>query len=345
MRITNVGVVMKPIKNRIFCIECQRTKMLFESKSKALNFIKYNSTDIKEEHGVAPIRAYLCKSCGGWHVTSSTRPIPERKRTQQLIGKAYRLMGEKDWIAAKRFLCYATKQLQLINERLRTSPFDETLKNELSKAQKKLNNVCVSIRAKKTLVEPVSIFDYLDLEHNNCTIGVENSYNDEDSQGIVYSIYPQLLTYFQDKYYYVICGCKLNSDEVLKTKSLNGICPENDSIQSFANHSLNMVQIEDSSHDEYTNQYKSISDYFEGELLNQWIWGMKLNVLERVYKSYSYNYYNRKGFEYWIKLADRNIHFFLGRQMKYTSYVSSTPIDKQMSFKIYKKVNFKDCSL
>lgn len=278
-------------------------------------------------------------------MTSSKRPIPERKRTQQLIGKAYRLMGEKDWIAAKRFLCYATKQLQLINERLRTSPFDETLKNELSKAQKKLNNVCVSIRAKKSLVEPVSIFDYLDLEHNNCTIGIENSYNDEENQGIVYSIYPQLLTYFQDKYYYVICGCKLNSDEVLKTKSLNGICPENDSIQSFANHSLNMVQIEDTSHDECGNQYMSVSDYFEGEVLNQWIWGMKLNVLERVYKSYSYNYYNRKGFEYWIKLADRNIHFFLGRQMKYTCYVSSTPIDKQMSFKIYKKVNFKDCSL
>lgn len=107
---------MKPIKNRFFCIECQRPKILFESKSKAINFIKYNSNEIKEDNGVAPIRTYLCKSCGGWHVTSSTRPVPERKRIQQFIGKAYKLMGEKDWIAAKRFLCYASKQLLSVNK-------------------------------------------------------------------------------------------------------------------------------------------------------------------------------------------------------------------------------------
>ena len=45
---------MRPIKNRIFCIECQRPKILFESKSKALNFIKYNSDEIKEEIVPAP---------------------------------------------------------------------------------------------------------------------------------------------------------------------------------------------------------------------------------------------------------------------------------------------------
>ena len=327
---------MKPIKNRIFCIECQRPKILFESKNKALNFIKYNSDEIKEENGIAPIRTYLCKSCGGWHVTSSYRPVSERKRIQKLIGKAYRLMGEKDLISAKRFLCYAKNQLQLVNERLKPSSFDETLKNEISKAEKKLNKVCACIRAKKSTLEPISIFEYLDLEHNSCKIEVEDSCNDEDSQSIIHTIYPKLLTHYQHKYYYVICGCKLNSDEVQKTKSLNGFVLDDDSIQSFANHCLSMVQIEDSSRDACYNQYTSVSDYFEGEVLTQWIWGMKLNVLERVFKSYSYNYYNRKGFEYWIKLADRNVHFFLGRQMKYTCYVSSTPIEQNKPFKIYK---------
>lgn len=336
---------MKPIKNRIFCIECQRPKILFESKSKALNFIKYNSDEIKEENGIAPIRTYFCKSCGGWHVTSSSRPIPERRRIQMLIGKAYRLMGEKDWIAAKRFLCYATKQLQLVNERLIPSSFDETLKNEISKAKKQLDKAIICIRVNKTTLDPVSIFDYLDLEHNSCKIDVENFCNDDDNQGVIYTIYPKLLTHYQDKYYYTICGCKLNPDEVLKTKSLNGIAPEDDSIQSFANHSLNMVQIEDSSYEDCCNQYKSVSDYFEGEVLTQWIWGMKFNVLERVFKSYSYSYYNRKGFEYWIKLADRNVHFFLGRQMKYTCYVSSTPIEENTPFKIYKKERLVENSL
>ena len=80
-------------------------------------------------------------------------------------------------------------------------------------------------------------------------------------------------------------------------------------------------------------------------MLNQWIWGMKLNVLERVYKSYSYHYYNRRGYDYWIKLAGRNVHFFLGRQMKYTCIVSSTQLDKQTPFKIYKQVNNRDCSI
>ena len=71
---------MRPIKNRIFCIECQRPKILFESKSKALNFIKDNSDEIKEENGVAPIRTYLCKSCGGWHVTSIMWPVSQRRK-------------------------------------------------------------------------------------------------------------------------------------------------------------------------------------------------------------------------------------------------------------------------
>ena len=174
------------------------------------------------------------------------------------------------------------------------------------------------------------------MEHNSCKIEVEDSCNDEDCQGIIHTIYPKLLTHYQDRYYYVICGCKLNSDEVQKTKSLNGFVLDDDSIQSYANHCLSMVQIEDSSRVACCNQYTSVSDYFEGEVLTQWIWGMKLNVLERVFKSYSYNYYNRKGFEYWIKLADRNVNFFLGRQMKYTCYVSSTPIEQNKPFKIYK---------
>lgn len=327
---------MKPSKNRIFCIECQRPKMLFETKSKAINFIKYNSHEIMEENGVAPIRTYLCKSCGGWHVTSSSRPIPERKRIQQLIGKAYRLMGEKEWIAAKRFLCYAAKELQWVNEKLKPSPFDDTLKNELSKAQKKLDKVCVCMLVKKTSKGTVSIFDYFDLERNCCKIEVESLCNDGDNEGTIYTVYPKLLTQIQDKYYYVICGCKLSNEEILKTKSLNDICADDDSVQSFANHCLSMVEIDDSFQNEANNQYHSVSEYFEGEILTQWIWGMKLNVLERVSKSYKYRYYNYKGFEYWIKLSDRNVHFFLGRQMKYTCYVSSKLLEEKLTFKVYK---------
>ena len=61
---------MKPTKNRQFCIDCGKTKMLFETEQNALNFIKFNKDLILEESYKAPVRAYYCKTCGGWHVTS-----------------------------------------------------------------------------------------------------------------------------------------------------------------------------------------------------------------------------------------------------------------------------------
>ena len=62
---------MKPTKNQIFCVACGRPKMLFETKAKADNFIKFNSSEMMEESGKAPIRSYYCEICGGYHVTSN----------------------------------------------------------------------------------------------------------------------------------------------------------------------------------------------------------------------------------------------------------------------------------
>lgn len=45
--------------------------MLFESQSKADNFIKFNSAEILEDNKKAPIRSYYCVMCNGWHVTSN----------------------------------------------------------------------------------------------------------------------------------------------------------------------------------------------------------------------------------------------------------------------------------
>ena len=70
---------MKPSKNRVYCPDCGRTKMLFESEAKALRFMKFNKEEIELENGKAPVRAYECKMCGGWHLTSKEQS--ERKRT------------------------------------------------------------------------------------------------------------------------------------------------------------------------------------------------------------------------------------------------------------------------
>ena len=62
---------MRPNKNIVYCCACQKPKMLFETKQKADNFIKYNSKEILEENGKAPIRSYHCMMCGGFHLTSN----------------------------------------------------------------------------------------------------------------------------------------------------------------------------------------------------------------------------------------------------------------------------------
>lgn len=61
---------MRPIKNKIFCTDCGRSKMLFETEKKALNFIKFNNEEITDESGFCPQRAYYCLFCDGWHTTS-----------------------------------------------------------------------------------------------------------------------------------------------------------------------------------------------------------------------------------------------------------------------------------
>lgn len=61
---------MKPTKNRVFCKNCGRSKILFETEKKAQNFIKFNSEEIEAETGYSPQRVYYCVFCGGWHTTS-----------------------------------------------------------------------------------------------------------------------------------------------------------------------------------------------------------------------------------------------------------------------------------
>lgn len=44
--------------------------MLFESEQAANRFMEFNAEEIQEENGKAPVRAYYCDMCLGWHLTS-----------------------------------------------------------------------------------------------------------------------------------------------------------------------------------------------------------------------------------------------------------------------------------
>jgi len=76
---------MKPTKNRVYCKDCGRHKMLFETEKKAYVFIKFNSEEIESDSGYSPIRSYYCMFCNGWHVTSSTEHINIKSKTEIVL--------------------------------------------------------------------------------------------------------------------------------------------------------------------------------------------------------------------------------------------------------------------
>jgi hypothetical protein len=75
---------MKPTKNKVYCKDCGRTKMLFETEKKANNFIAFNQEEILKEAGYAPQRSYYCVFCGGWHITSIKEEIGKSKNEELL---------------------------------------------------------------------------------------------------------------------------------------------------------------------------------------------------------------------------------------------------------------------
>ena len=327
---------MKPVKNRIFCLDSQRTKMLFESKSKDLNFIKFNSDEIMHENGVAPKRVYFCNSCGGWHVTSNIRPTSERGQVRVLIGKAYRLLGEKYWASAQRFLCYADEKLRMINERLQPCTLDFHLASEIRKAKKILDNSVARHQKDVSYLGASPMFKYMDLNFNHSEIEVETIFDSPENDGVVYVVRPNLLVQHGNKYYYMLCTCRLNEKEVQLTKIMNAIDEQDDIVQTLVCHNLNMVEMKHSFDNDNKNQYEDVSDAFKGDILATWKYGMRLMVVERIRKYCNFNYRNRSGYDYWIKLGRRNVHFYLGHPSKYTCLVSQTPLDPNYTFQVFK---------
>ena len=73
---------MSKPKNRIICPDCGKPKMVFESESKAKNFIKFNSDDIKFGSDMRP---YYCPACCGWHISHKQYRKSYEGRTDKLI--------------------------------------------------------------------------------------------------------------------------------------------------------------------------------------------------------------------------------------------------------------------
>lgn len=90
---------MKPTRSLTFCREGGRKKMLFESESKANNFIKFNADEIRESTGYAPTRSYYCISCGGWHVTHMAEFAHKKTLSEVMTDKMNKELENKKRIA------------------------------------------------------------------------------------------------------------------------------------------------------------------------------------------------------------------------------------------------------
>ena len=135
---------MKPKKNNLFCIDCGRPKMLFETEKKAQNFIKYNGNDIlREGQTIDDIRVYYCPSCCGYHITTKPYKISYEYSNTYRIIKAYRRNNEN-----KTFL----RALKFID--------DEVIKDILKQAQK------ASITSKKQLKQIIAQYFAQHTEYN-----------------------------------------------------------------------------------------------------------------------------------------------------------------------------------
>ena len=56
-----------------YCPNCHKEKLQFGTEEEALRYIEYNAQRILLLKGIAPIRAYYCRSCRCWHVTSKEK--------------------------------------------------------------------------------------------------------------------------------------------------------------------------------------------------------------------------------------------------------------------------------
>lgn len=137
---------MKPKKNRYFCQDARRTKMLFETEGSAKRFIQFNAEEILEEEGKAPVRAYFCISCAGWHVTSKSEEEHRYKSRIERYFEGRDIITKKD----------GNKLLEESIEQLTNAMVTFiTAKDDLEKSKAVLNYNLVAEKFRKNMKDPV----------------------------------------------------------------------------------------------------------------------------------------------------------------------------------------------
>ena len=76
--------------------------MLFETKEKADNFIKFNGDEIEEDSGFKPERSYFCIACNGWHLTHIKENWNLKSTTERILDFQRKQKEEKTLTKARK---------------------------------------------------------------------------------------------------------------------------------------------------------------------------------------------------------------------------------------------------
>lgn len=140
---------MKPTNNRVYCLGCKHPKMLFETQTKADNFIKFNRDAIASSSEKVPTRSYYCSFCCGWHVTS----VEDEGKAE-----ANDRRDENTW---HQILSLRRKKLPLTEEGQKLSEMLVATQSLMQKCQRQLllTNLGQALELMKDLVLEFSIIE------------------------------------------------------------------------------------------------------------------------------------------------------------------------------------------
>lgn len=159
---------MKPTKNRVFCNDCKRLKMLFETEKKANTFIKFNSEEIEDETGIRPGRSYFCILCNGWHVTSkednahfmsrNTAILEKIEYEKQKKAEISKRNAEREKIREEQFM-FVEKCLTTIETNLEVDSLEGNIKllDDAIKGMEIINDYIESKNRKKKLRQKIAL--------------------------------------------------------------------------------------------------------------------------------------------------------------------------------------------
>lgn len=324
---------MKPTKNRFFCKACKQPRILFESKSKADNFIRFNANTILEENGYAPTRSYYCKQCGGWHVTSSkwNSGIDSQKirRIKNFIRVSSTLKSSNAFVSAFRFLCYAEQ----LCDNMVPDAETEKLAREISIRKKKTAGMLMRRPKKPTSTNPESNAWMRNDHGESHLINIKEQECDQNGYSF-YKSSPKLLLVHEGLYYYSFRRGRLTEDELDLTFGFNEL-HYGETINHINIHRLGIVEVCPTAQDSAKNQFDRIDEMFKHPVRSR-IRGKELEVIELADKNDLF-YLRSSHYENWVKAKGKNIHTFYGKCERYTCLVSDHELDNPTVYYFKKK--------